>query len=646
MVVIPADPGTPDSRSARRYLWWLVVVQRRRIVAGALLGSAWMIGLTLPPYLLSRAIDGGLRAGSPGTLLRWTAALLAVGVLNAWLGIMRHRTMTKVRMDAAFRTVQAVVRHSTRLGAALPLRVTAGEVATIGGSDVARISETLTVTGPGVGAVVAYFVVAGLLFSVSPLLMAVLLLGVPLLAVVIGPLLGRLQGAESAYRQSQGELTALLTDLVGGLRVLGGLGGKGLYADRYRAGSQRLRAEGYRVGAVTSWIQALAVGLPALFLAAVTWLAARMAAEGTITVGQLVAVYGYVAVLVAPVTFLIEGGYGISRGLVAARRVVRFLTLEPHAGPAEHHCPAAAPEQPSVLRDPTSGTEAAPGLLTALVSARPAETAAVVDRLGRFTASDVTWGPVRLDAVSAAQVRARILVADNEAYLFAGTLREALVGRQDRDDDAIAGALHTAVAEDVVAGLPDGLGSAVDAMGRNLSGGQRQRIRLAGALLADPEVLLAVDPTSAVDAHTEAAVAARVKEARTGRTTLVTTTSPLFLERADTVYYLVDGVAAAAGSHVELMRDQPGYRALVARSTGEETAAGDGTAAGDLPGSRAAPDSGAAGRAAAGGAGAGGPGVESTAADGTAADRAGVESTAAGADGGAAGTPTSKEAVR
>lgn len=198
----------------------------------------------------------------------------------------------------------------------------------------------------------------------------------------------------------------------------------------------------------------------------------------------------------------------------------------------------------------------------------------MVDRLGRFTASDVTWGSVRLDAVHPAQLRERILVADNEAYLFAGTLREALVGRQDRGEDAIARALHTAVAEDIVAGLPEGLGSALDALGRNLSGGQRQRIRLAGALLADPEVLLAADPTSAVDAHTEAAVAARVKEARTGRTTLVTTTSPLFLERADTVYYLVDGVAAAVGSHAELLRDHPGYRALVARSTGEEEAAG------------------------------------------------------------------------
>ncbi|MFE2378398.1 ABC transporter transmembrane domain-containing protein [Streptomyces sp. NPDC059398] len=600
MAAEPTDPGTPDIRSAWRYLVWLVAGQRRRIAAGALLGTAWTTGLTLPPYLLSRAIDAGLGPGSQGTLLRWTGALLGIGVLNAWLGIMRHRTMTRVRMDAAFRTVRVVVRHSTRLGAALPLRVTAGEVAAIGGSDVARISEALTVTGPGVGAVVAYCVVAALLYAVSPLLMAVLLLGVPLLALVIGPLLGRLRGTESVYRERQGELTALLTDLVGGLRVLGGLGGKGLYADRYRAGSQRLRVEGYRVGGVTSWIQALAVGLPALFLAAVTWLAARMAAEGTITAGQLVAVYGYVAVLVVPVASFVEGGYGISRGLVAARRVVRFLAVEPYAEPAAHR--GVAPAQPSVLRDPVSGTEVAPGLLTALVSARPSDTVAVVDRLGRFTASDVTWGSVRLDAVPTAQLRRRILVADNEAHLFAGTLRESLAGRTDRDGAALAQALHTAVADDVLACLPDGLDSPVEELGRNLSGGQRQRIRLAGTLLADPEVLLAVDPTSAVDAHTEATVAARLKAARAGRTTLVTTTSPLFLERADTVYYLVDGEVAAVGSHFELLRDQPGYRALVARSTGEEAAAegaavapgaavvapdGEGTA-GELPHSRAA----------------------------------------------------------
>ncbi|BCK68450.1 hypothetical protein Srufu_024030 [Streptomyces libani subsp. rufus] len=322
-------PGTPDHRSAGRYVWWLVVSQRGRVAAGATYGSLWMVGLMLPPYVLSRAIDEGLVPGRLPVLLGWVAVLFAVGVANAWLAVMRHRTMTRIRMDATFRTVRVIVAHTLRLGAALPHKVTAGEVVTIGIGDVGVISQTLTMTGPGVGGVLAYGVVAVLLLTVSPLLAGVVLLGVPLLALLVGPLLGRLQGAESRYRERQSGLAARLTDLVGGLRVLNGLGGKEVFADRHRREARELRDEGYRVGAVTSWVQALGVGLPTLFLAAVTWLAARMAAQGAITVGELVAVYGYAAALVVPVSFFIEGGYDLTRGLVAARRVVRFLRLEP-----------------------------------------------------------------------------------------------------------------------------------------------------------------------------------------------------------------------------------------------------------------------------------------------------------------------------
>jgi ABC-type bacteriocin/lantibiotic exporter with double-glycine peptidase domain len=177
----------------------------------------------------------------------------------------------------------------------------------------------------------------------------------------------------------------------------------------------------------------------------------------------------------------------------------------------------------------------------------------------------VTWGGVRLDGIALAQVRERILVADNEADLFAGTLRELVSGRREHDEEAIARAVRTAAADDIVLGLPDGLDSAVDAQGRSLSGGQRQRVRLVRALLADPEVLLAVEPTSALDAHTEAAVAARLRAARSGRTTVVTSTSPLMLDQVDTVYFLVDGKVAASGGHRELLDGEPGYRALVAR---------------------------------------------------------------------------------
>lgn len=582
------DPGTPDHRSGGRYLWWLVARQPWRCAAGAMFGSVWMVLLAATPYLMSRAIDDGLEPGDMGALALWSGALFAVGAFNSWLSIMRHRTMTRVRMDANFRTVKVVVGQAVRLGSSLSRQMGAGEVVTIGVGDVQTISQSLTVVGPGVGAVVAYLVVAVLLVSVSPLIAVVVLLGIPVIVLLVGPLLGRLQGSETEYRERQGVLTARIGDLAGGLRVLAGLGGKTLVADDFRRDSQRLREQGYRVGAVTSWVQALGIGLPTLFLAVVTWLAARLAARGDITVGQLVSVYGYVAVLVGPVAFWVECGYQISRGLVCARRVVRFLRLEPMPDTGTRD----APSEPSALDDPASGVSVLPGRLTALVAEHPADATTVLDRLARYTPSEATWGDRRLDEIALDQIRQRILLADHEADLFAGTLQDMIrpvggAGQRrsaapprgatgphspataTQQDTALQTALHTAAAEDIVQALPDGLNTHMAAQARNLSGGQRQRIRLARALLADPEILLTVEPTSALDAHTEATVADRLRKARQGRTTVVTTTSPLVLDRTDTVHYLVDGKVAASGSHHELLDTAPGYRALVARDTEE-----------------------------------------------------------------------------
>ncbi|SED79079.1 ABC-type multidrug transport system, ATPase and permease component [Streptomyces sp. 2231.1] len=571
MIDVYEDPGRPDTRGGWRYLWWLVLRQPGRSAAGALLGSTWMVLLAAQPYMMARAVDDGLVPGRPGVLAGWTGAMFVVGAVNAWLSIMRHRTMTRVRMDANFRTVKVVVDHVVRLGAALPRRAGAGEVVTIGVGDVQTLAQALTVVGPGVGSVVVYAVVAGLLLAVSVPLAAVVLLGVPVIALLTGPLTRRLQGAESEYRERQGVLTARIGDLAGGLRVLNGLGGKGLFADAFRRDSQRLRAQGYRVGAVASWVQALGMGLPTLFLAVVTWLAARLAARGAITVGELVSVYGYVAVLIGPVAFFVMMAYELNRGVVAARRVVRLLRLEPEPDTGRR----AAPDGPAELHDPASGVRVVPGRLTAVAAARPAEAAALVDRLGRYGPTDATWGGVRLDEVPLDAVRGRILVADNEADLFAGPLRDVVAAERPAGDAALARALYAAAAEDVVRGLPEGPDSPVAGQGRSLSGGQRQRLRLVRALLADPEVLLAVEPTSALDAHTEATVAGRLGAAREGRTTVVTSTSPLVLDRADTVVFLVDGKVAATGPHRRLLDREAGYRALVARDAGNPPDAGD-----------------------------------------------------------------------
>jgi ABC-type multidrug transport system fused ATPase/permease subunit len=547
MIVVTGGPA--------RYLLWLIGRQKARVARGATYGATWMVGVALEPYLISQAIDRGLQPRRLGPLVAWAGAVFLLGVANAVLSILRHRTMTRIRLDAGVRTANAVMTHATRLGAALPRRITAGEVVTIGIGDVWVIARALTVTGPGFGGAVAYLVVAVLLFRISPVIAVVVLAGVPVLALLVGPLLGRLQSTGVGYRERQGALAARLVDVLGGLAILNGLGGKETHAARYRRASAELRDRGYRVGAVSSWIQALGTGLPAVFLAVVTWLAARLAARGDITIGELVAVYGYVAILVIPVSIFIQSGSDTTRGIVAARRVVAFLALP--IAPAEG---VAAPAAPAPLNDPVSGVTVHPGQLIALAGASVADAGEVIDRLGGYGETPATWGGVPLGAVDRSAVRERILVADHDADLFAGALREVIVGgAEPADDAAIRRAVETAVAGDVA----DGLSSAVEWGGRNLSGGQRQRVRLARAIFADPEMLLTLEPTSAVDAHTEAAIAERLVAARAGRGTLVATTSAVLLDHADVVHYLVDGRVAASGTHRELLAREPGYRSLV-----------------------------------------------------------------------------------
>src|SRR5262249_35048311 len=128
----------------------------------------------------------------------------------------------------------------------------------------------------------------------------VVLLGVPLLTLVVAPLLRPLKRRQSEQRAQVGELTTLGADTVAGLRVLRGIGGEEVFLDRFRVVSQRVRQAGVRVASVQALLDAAQVLLPGIFLVTVTWLGARLAVEGDLTVGQLVAFYGYAAFLVTP----------------------------------------------------------------------------------------------------------------------------------------------------------------------------------------------------------------------------------------------------------------------------------------------------------------------------------------------------------
>jgi ABC-type multidrug transport system fused ATPase/permease subunit len=317
-------------------------------------------------------------------------------------------------------------------------------------------------------------------------------------------------------------------------------------------------------------LDATQVFLPGIFVVVVVGLGAHFALRGELSPGTLVAFYGYATFLVMPLRTATETADKLMRGLVAARRVNRVLSLTPEI--VDPSAPVTLPSHGDLV-DPVSGIHARDGLLTAIVTAEPDRAAVLADRLGRYDDGEVRYGGVPLAGVTRADVRSRILVSDTGAQMFTGTLREELDPSGRRTDDELMTALRTASAEDVLVALADGLDSDVEEKGRSFSGGQRQRLILVRALLADPAVLILVEPTSAVDAHTEARIAERLREHRAGRSTVVLTSSPLLLDRVDEVIFVAADRVVAVGKHRDLLGTEPRYRLTVTRQTEEEVLA-------------------------------------------------------------------------
>ena len=227
-------------------------------------------------------------------------------------------------------------------------------MATVGGSDIDRTAQVLTMTGPGVGAVVAYGVDRrGALVGLPDARALRAAGGAGRSVLVVGPLLRRLERAESVYRQQQGELTARAGDIVAGLRVLAGVGGRDLFARRYAARSQEPAAP-RATGSARSTAGSTRRRSPSPGCSWRRWCGCRPGwrSTGEITVGELVAVYGYVATLIVPVWFLLEGGHQLIRGRVAARRIVALLNVPddvaaraPVAGPGP--AAGALPRRPA-----------------------------------------------------------------------------------------------------------------------------------------------------------------------------------------------------------------------------------------------------------------------------------------------------------
>ncbi|MFC8919080.1 ABC transporter transmembrane domain-containing protein [Streptomyces sp. NPDC047821] len=574
-----ADPGDPDVRSGTRFLLWLGRNQWGGQVRTLLWGLLLHLGIAGLPLGVGLAVQAVVD-GSGGGLARAGALIALLGAAIAVGDTMQHRTAVTNWITAAARVQQLLARKTAELGALLTRRVAAGEVVAVSTGDVEKIGWFVEVLSRFAAAATTLLLVCAGLVLYQPALGVVVAVGLPVVALATLPLLPRATRRADVQREKAGRATELASDTVAGLRVLRGIGGEELFLGRYRAASQEVRRAAVRSARMWALIAAVQVLLPGLLLVVVVLYGAKLALEGRVTVGELVTVYGAVTLTHHQLRTFEELAMAYSFSRPSATRAARVLALTR----TRTATATGAHERPGGdLYDPVTGLLAPAGRLTAVVCGDPDFAGTLADRLGGHPTQEsaghvsVLLGGVPLDALPLDAARSAVLVQDKDPVLLSGTLHELLdvpsSGRVPAED-ALAAARCGDVLEALAQASADGGGDPMRARiterGRSLSGGQRQRLALARSLVADPEVLVLDEPTSAVDAHTEARVAAGVQRLRTGRTTVVLASSPLLLDLADRVVLVHEGEAVAVGTHRELLATEERYRAVVTRETEEE----------------------------------------------------------------------------
>lgn len=581
------DPGVPDVRTGGAFLRWLCAQQ----LGGQLKALAWGLvnfgGIAASPVPVGMAVQAVVDRDA-GRLLLAGSLILALGALIAIGGTMLHRAAVTNWITAVARMQQLLARKTTELGSAMTRRVAAGEIVAVSTGDLEKIGWFVEALSRFAAAAVTAVGVSVALALYRPELGVLVAVGVPVMALAVLPLLPHATRRADAQREKAGQATELASDTVAGLRVLRGIGGEELFLGRYRSASQEVRQAAVRSARMWSLISAIQVLLPGLLLIAVVWYGTRLALDGTLAVGDLVTVYSAVTFLLLPLRHFEEIAQAYSFAKPSTTRTARVLAQSRPAGGRDTGREAAPTGD---LHDPVSGLTAAAGRLTAVVCGDPDSAGRLAERLGGHPPQpaegggdgavpvSVVLGGTPLDDLARDTARGAVLVQDKDPMLLSGTLGELLdvpaSGRVDAKEALTAaqcGDVLTALAQASADDSGDPMHAHITERGRSLSGGQRQRLALARSLVADPEVLVLDEPTSAVDAHTEARIAEGLREIRKGRTTVVLTSSTLLLDRAEQVVFLQEGKAVAEATHRELLHSHPDYRAIVTREPDPEPA--------------------------------------------------------------------------
>ncbi|GAA5513305.1 putative ABC transporter ATP-binding protein TM_0288 [Deinococcus carri] len=563
-----------------RRLYGLLMPYRRTVLLGLALLVGSVVAELYPPLVWSRVVDRGLPARDwrfiGGQLALLVGVFAVQQLLSAWRGLLLERAGQQLTLDlrlSVYRKLQgqSAAYFETQRTGDLIARVT-GDVdglqdVLVRGTD-AVLANALRIVG-----------VIGIFIALQPLLGVLVTL--PMLAVAL--MLRRYgQTVRPAYRAARtrlGDLSALITDRLGGIRVVQGFAREGAETRRVEALGQALYAEQVRAVALRNRAFPLARFVANLGNVIMLGGGAWLIMAGQFTLGGLLAYRGYGRYFYGPIDDLVNIGDLLQRAEASGRRV--FEVLDAPVAVTER--PGARPLPEPVrgelrFEDVTFGYDPARPVLRDVTLTIPAgQRVAILGESGAGKSTllslvtrgyDPLSGRVTLDGVDVRDVtleslRSHAVTMPQDTFLFHDTVLENVrYARPDASLAEVEAALKAAHALDFVRALPEGLGTVVGERGVRLSGGQRQRLAIARTLLARPAVLLLDEPTSAVDAESEALVVVALDELMRGRTALIVTHRLSLARGADRVLVLAGGRVVEDGPPATLRARGGAYAAL------------------------------------------------------------------------------------
>ena len=556
---------------------------RRGVALSLLLAAAAMGTGVAIPFLVGRAVDA-VRRGEPD-LWPVAAVIVGAGVGRLVFSVVRRLVAGRVSLGVEYDLRNRMYSHLQSL-----------ELAFFDGQQTGQLMSRATVDLQSVRFFLGYglvfilqslvtiLVAAAVMIVVDPFLAALTLAPVPLIVWVAARYGRKNRPASQEVQQRIAELTAEAEENISGVRVVKAFAQEARQLARFREAVARVFAQSMVSTRLRAFYNPLIGFLPQLGLAALLLVGGRQAIRGELTVGEFVAFYGYVLLLVGPMRMLGIALGMAQRAVASGARVFEVLDREPRIVAP----PGAPPLPPGGGRVELRGVESGfgegaearqvlrgvdlsvePGRSIALVGATGSGKTTLVGLLPRLY--DPTAGEVLIDgadvrSLDLESLRSEIAFVSDDPFLFSATVRENIAyARPEASDEEIRLAARRAGIDDFVESLPDGYDTLVGERGLTVSGGQRQRLAIARALIRDPRILILDDATSSVDATTEARIGQALREVMLGRTTFVIAHRMSTIALADEIVVLEDGRVAARGTHDELLDTSPLYREIAER---------------------------------------------------------------------------------